>query len=391
MSKSVKKKRVRRASLKRQRWPVVLIIDDEEADARAAKDKLGTQAESICRTPNEVTLADLNRADLVLVDFRLSHWPERDNQTTPSFMPQDGIALVATLRSNLKLSAARTPKAFALISGRLADLSGELSAVHREHAIARMLDLDWVFTKGISAGDFGKEVKSLALAVAELPHPWPAFEKSRETLRSLLELGKKSRWYIRATEDLEKGNPPQDVLAQTTHGMAVVRWLLHDVLPFPCFLIDERYLAARLRVTPKSLRQVLSDPRSKRLRSAFKEFEYTGILSTFSGSRWWRAGVEHWLWGKTKGQTFDGDALKRVGQELSSRLVPLRQLNPVVTLDDNYRPTDVLIDLKRAVQISPDNWPTSADPAWVSLDKARNDPGIAARVIARDRAKLGPV
>jgi|ERR1039458_465427 hypothetical protein len=389
MSRAVKKKRVSRSARKKSLWPVVLIIDDEEESASAAKDKLEKQAESICRLPSDVTSADLNRADLVLVDYKLDHWPERDEQKTPSLMPQDGNALVATLRSNLKYSSTRTPKAFALHSGQLSDLSGELSAVHREHAIARMQDLDWVFTKGISAGDFGKEVRSLAFAVAALPRPWPTVEKSRETLRSLLKLEKKSRWYIRATEDLEKGNPPQDVLAQTSHGMAVVRWLLHDVLPFPCFLIDERYLAARLHVTPKSLRLALSDPKSRRLRAALKEFAYTGILSSFSGSRWWRAGIEHWLWGKTNGQTFDSDALKSVVRQLSRRLVSLRQLNPVVTLDDQYRPTDVLIDLKKAVQISPDNWPTSADPAWVSLEKAKKDPSVAARVTAQDRVKIG--
>jgi hypothetical protein len=70
---------------------VVLIIDDE--DGQATKRFLGNSIKSIVRHPNEVAPADLKRAKLVLVDFKLDNWPERDRQETPSLKPKDGIAL----------------------------------------------------------------------------------------------------------------------------------------------------------------------------------------------------------------------------------------------------------------------------------------------------------
>jgi hypothetical protein len=78
---------------------------------------------SIVRHPNDVTPGDLKQAKLILVDYKLDHWPERDNQHTPSLKPLDGIALIAVLRSNLA-SLKAAPTAFALNSGMLEELSG---------------------------------------------------------------------------------------------------------------------------------------------------------------------------------------------------------------------------------------------------------------------------
>lgn len=367
--------------------PAVLIIDDEEEQAAAAKLKLSGSASATCRLPSDVTTSDLNRANLVLVDFRLRVWPERDKLGTPSLMPRDGVALSATLKSNLR-AAARTPTSFALHSGQLDDLSNGLSAARREHAIAKMLDLDWVFAKGQDPEHFALQVRSLAEAVSALPHPWPEAQNSRRALMKLLGIDRTLEWFGRAVDEVEKANPPQDVLARTTKGMAFVRWLLHDVLPFPGFLQEERYVAARMHVTVGSLRDALQMSGRSNLRSFLAESEYAGILNGFLGRRWWRAGLEHSLWRGTMGRPFERPALQALAQRLSKHLVSVDVAGPVVELDEQFRPTDTLIDPREAVQISPDDWPLSADPAWVRLEDAQKSPALAARVVAQDREKL---
>jgi hypothetical protein len=380
--------------MKKSRWspgkrklPTVLIVDDVEEEAASAKLSLAGIVNAIDRVPNSVSLRDLGKASLVLVDFRLKEWPQRERQSTPSLKPKDGIALVATLRSNLDSDPKRSPTAFALRSGRLSELTGTFSPERREHAIARMIDMDWVFSKTQDPDDFAREVLSLAGAVSRLPHPWPPIIKSRETLIRLLGLRKSFGWFNRAFGEVDKSNPPQDSSAQNTKGMAVIRWLLHDVLPFPNFLLDERYLAARFHVTPKSMRQALSAKRST-VRRTLSEFEYRGLLHDFSGRRWWRAGIESWIWQQTAGRPFDKTALKAIAQKLSPKLNNIPFLNPVVVLDDQFLPTDDLLDLSSVVQISPDDWPNTADPAWASVDSVKNSPLIAARVTLQDRQKL---
>src|SRR4051812_27896161 len=120
----------------RKQLPVVLIIDDIEDEAAAAKLALQGSVRAVTFRPEDVTSKALSSAKLVLVDLKLDHWRGRDEQTTPSLKPQDGIALAAILRSNLPSPTTKTPTAFALRSGKLGDISGSLAHEGREHIIA---------------------------------------------------------------------------------------------------------------------------------------------------------------------------------------------------------------------------------------------------------------
>jgi hypothetical protein len=55
------------------------------------------------------------------------------------------------------------------------------------------------------------------------------------------------------------------------------------------------------------------------------EFEYRGLLHDFSGRRWWRAGIESWIWQQTAGRPFDKAALKVIAQKLSPKLNSVTQ------------------------------------------------------------------
>lgn len=370
----------------KRRRAVVLLIDDDPAHLVAYGNDLAERATVIRRGPNEVTTSDLRKAQVVLIDYVLDDWPERDALKTVSLKPTNGVALAAVLRSNSQ-STRRGLRAFAIHSGKLHELGGGLPAPSREHAIARMLNLEWVFPKGAPAGgpSMPEQAAGLAHAVADLPSRWPEDpKKASELVIKLLALPGKAGWSDRARSDVESCRPPAHSWATATNGLVVLRWLLHNILPYPCFLCDDRYLAARLRVSPQSLRQAISHDR--KASRALAPARYRGALSEFLGSRWWRVGVEQSLWTWTGGDSFDSTKLKlAVTKHVSADLEHLDVLQPVVCVDSSFRPTDDLIDLAGAVEVRSDDWPVYADQAWVRRSTATDDPDLMAFVVRRDR------
>jgi hypothetical protein len=162
----------------------------------------------------------------------------------------------------------------------------------------------------------------------------------------------------------------------------------HAILPFPTFLLNERYLAARLRIEPNVFSKILKGKNAKKIRRALSAFEYRGILCGFSGTRWWRAGIEHWIWDATKGKAFDRDAIEKLVHSKVSRKVEFTTIPyPVVSLDAQLRPSDRLISLGEAVEVKPDGWPSFADGAWIPANSA-NDPAFVAFVPQSEKNKL---
>jgi len=208
-------------------------------------------------------------------------------------------------------------------------------------------------------------------------------------LCKLLAIPPRAAWHYRALDDVDRSYPPHDILVETSQGIALLRWLLHSVLPFPTFLLDYRYLAARLSIEPSSLRRILFSKQGAQVRKVLHRYEYSGLLASFSGPRWWRAGIEHWIWNETKGDPFSKPALQTLARAKMARALKPSQIEkPVISLDDQFRPTDDLIELSSAVQIGPDGWPPFADAAWVSLDAAKSNSTLAALVTPPDRARL---
>ncbi len=355
----------------------VLIVDD--SDSQATKRRLDKVVQSIVLHPNDVTPDDLKRAKLVLVDYVLDKWPERNAQNTPSLKPMNGVALIAVLKSNIhSLNAA--PTAFALNSGELSLLSGGGKTEGREHAIAKSVDLEWVFAKTGDAKDFATSVKSLAEAVDKLPplSKWPSSVAVKNKITSLLAIPANSRWRLTALESIDQALPPHEISIRNSAGVALLRWLLHAVLPYPTFLLDERYLALRLTVEPSSFSKALRSDQGSRIVKALSGFGYRGVLADFNGRRWWRAGLEQWLWESTKGRSFDRNALQQLVKSKLSGEVKFTELpSPVVSLDDSLRPSDILIDVSTAVVIRPDGWPTFADAAWISTDSMTDKSFVA--------------
>jgi hypothetical protein len=375
--------------MSKQKVPTILVIDDRD-DLKAFKTSLEIRglAKARIRHPQEVELDDLIRADLVLVDYELTEWPQRDELSALALKPSDGLALIGVLQRHIYEKAGRSPTAFAIYTGKYGNLAAPLPPEYREHILAHINNVEWVFQKGKRDGS--DQIAELASAVQALPQLWPTQEgRQMKCLAMLLSIPfKKDGFQERLLEDVATCLPPIHELSQWSHGHAVLRWLLHRILPYPCFLWDAFHLAARFRIDHQELSKALST--GKPLRKKLRACEYRGILSNFLGPRWWRASVEQFLWEETKGNSSDVAAVvarirKHARAKLSSS-VPADY--PLVCLDKNYRPLGEFYSIKESVRIHPDDWPAYAEQAWTTIALAKNEPKLRALVIQEDREKL---
>jgi hypothetical protein len=338
--------------------------------------------------PNEIAESHLRDVSVILVDLRLDYWPERDEAKSIAMQPKDGLAVSRVLRSFAANASLNAPKAYAILSANLDDLPAGSPVRGREHIIARSIDLDWVFSKAGPKGSDGllNQVTILAEAVSSFPMEWPeSVDASAALILELLGLKRMPPWHHRALEDLEACRPPLHDWANATNGMSVMRWLLHRVLPYPTMLLDSTYLAARLRVTPRSLRDALNDDAVAKV---LGRVEYKGILRNFDGARWWRAGIESLLWKWTAGNPFEPTKLADALRENLPAELSHVEFQPVVILDDSFRPMDGLRSIEDAVEIQPDDWPAFADPAWIAREDAQSNPELVPFVLAKDRDSL---
>jgi len=91
------------------RKPNILFVDDvpEEIAGVARACELGANVRT--SHPQEVSEAFLIDADLVLVDFKLEQWVERDDLPYVSMKPIDGLALSSVLRSQANSQKNNSP------------------------------------------------------------------------------------------------------------------------------------------------------------------------------------------------------------------------------------------------------------------------------------------
>jgi len=370
--------------------PRVLIVDDHPDDVRS----LAISLEGVDVTflhPNDVMEDDLADSEVVLIDYLLDEWPERENTSQISFRPLDGLALAGVLKANAYHQKDSSPTAFAIYSAHLKDLTGGLPPEYREHVIARAINLEWAFGKFRAPGapSLETQLSSLAHAVRSLPETWPRAdpESTQQQFSNLLGLNSDWLWYSDAVEDVDKCNPPIRDLFFKADGMVLVRWLLHRILPYPCFLLDVNHLASRLRVTVDSLQHALNH--QTELHARVDAFRYAGILSDFAGDRWWRSGGEAFLWELTDGNPFDLDHLRSSLDKLvQDELVFLQFAQPVVCHEENLRALPELYDIEQSVRIQLDDWPVFADKAWAPIQLAQQNPELGSLVVPEDRSLL---
>lgn len=369
--------------------PHVLIVDDRD-DQTSFKAELETKglASATVRHPQECEKDDLVQAQLVLVDYQIDHWQERDSLDALALKPSDGLALAAILRRAAHDSEKASPTAFAIHTGQIEKLAWPLPAEHREHALARINNLEWVFKKAQlgEPDNRAMQVGEIASAVLKLPKLWVSSSSvdHLDILAELLDLKTDEKGRDQLLTDVEGCLPPVHELSKWSHGLAVLRWLLHRILPYPCFLWDSFQLAARLRFDHADLVAALTS--GEPLQKAVADCEYTGILCRFAGTRWWRTRVELFLWELTEGRSGDVDIVVEAICKLAGQPIKLSQPSdhPVVCLNSNYQPLEHFASLDEAVRIRPDDWPPYADPAWATIEMVTSEPKMRALVLREE-------
>ncbi len=373
--------------------PKILLIDDDADESLLLPLESAKRATVRTLHPNEVEPSDLREADLVLVDYGLDRWPERDNLPQLCLRPVDGLALSALLRRHARRYDEASPTAFAIYTGQIETIASPLPPENRLHALAALTNLEWVFSKG-TPGDTQTldQIAVLAESVTRLPPRWANGDAPGATaldeLCGLLAVAGTEELSARLRQEVEDALPPIHELSQWSHGLAVLRWLLQRVFPYPCFLWPISSLAARLRIEWPAIADALRD--GMPLRRALIGTEYAGILRGFSGLRWWRASVELWLWDNLAGQASNDDAVYdfvcRTVEVTLPRSSPNRR--PLVCLNRDFEPSPQFSSIDDAVRIRPDGWPSYAEQAWVTLQSAIAEPQLGAIVMQEDRERI---
>lgn len=368
--------------------PTILFVDDviEEIDAIARLCE--SKATVLIRSFDDVDAIDLDAADLILVDFNLKDWANREHVTQLTLKPGDGLAVAETLRSYYRTKRSGKPVAIAVLSGDLASLTTPLPPMSREHMVANLAKIEWAFQKASPIEQTARQLVSLADGVLRLPATWPhdsAVQKDA-TLHQLLCLPGVS-WTSAAITDVARCHPPVQELSTWSHGLAFLRWMLQRIFPYPTFLIDSAQVAIRLGIEPDSFREGLE--RNPAFAEWIAPAIFIGLLSDFRDKRFWRAGVDSLIWELTQNDPFDRDILQTALLDKLPDARLIKTTNPVATVDKNYEFVAVA-DASACVRLRPDDWPTFADSAWALKAIVRENEALqVALEDESDREELG--
>ena len=367
--------------------PSILVIDDESDNLGSQIDLgLADRATASAIHPRDVEMSDLKNADLVLVDYRLDSWPERDAQSV-SLNPATGMALAVVLREQVDRSQEGKLTAFALHTGRLGEIQGRFSSATAQHVLARLNNLEWVFSKSESRRY--EQMVLLADAIRQLPSQWPGDSYgSTSVVRQLLAMEENDEPFERCWRDVLDCRVPVHELTAGGHGILFIRWLLHQVLPYPSFLWAEHWVAARLRISVDALREVLAG--NSDLVKDLESMRYSGILAGFLRDRWWRGALEDYVWELAGRHRAEEQRLREALTERAGTDLDPIDANPaVVCVDKGLQPTGQFLSPMTAVTLRPDHWPPFADSAWMDVETVRDDPDLLSMVDPLDRHRVG--
>lgn len=370
--------------------PFLLVVDDKADDVRSGLvHRLADQATVTVLHPSDVELEDLAKTDLVLMDYKLDQWPERDKQSAVSFDIRSGLALATVLREVADNATPDRLTAVALHTAHLSDASGRIRPPHSTHVVARLNNLEWVFEKQKKKTDPDPypQVVELAKAVQRLRGDWPAEAFASEAhARTLLDLRDEVAWFDRSWREVLECQPPIHELAGTEHGILFLRWFLHQVLPYPCFLWDGHRVATRLRMRVEDFEQIVAS--NGDFAQDLRRRRYTGLLDGFLGNRWWRTAIEDYAWELGRGTSGNPDLFgDRLRERAGVDLELIEISDPVVCLDRDFKPVEVASP-QDAVRLRPDYWPSFADAAWMKIDAVVDDPSLQAMVEPVDQYRL---
>jgi hypothetical protein len=352
----------------------VLIVDDEPTSAAALASalELDHQLAALVVQPDEISLENLRDATVVVIDYILKgEWEQEHGVYELARQPRDGLALAAVLRSIVdpRLGTEFPLKAYVLHSAMLERLSNSLETLERRpHVLARLNGLDWVFSKkSETPQERAAGIASLARAIHSIRDALGALESHERLARlwDLLKIGEPGAdWKEVSKILLQDANPPiHDYLAGTS-GLALLRWMLHRLLPHSSFLMPAVALAARLRVSNLWLRSQLE--MKGQLNASLTPVTYQGILSDFDGPHFWSPGIEFVLREHGVTDAFDQTQLRRALWSMSGVEPEMLSVqHPTAYLTRYLLYAEELVDIDECISVQPDDWPPFADVPYM--------------------------
>ncbi len=355
--------------------PHILIVDDDPDRARKSigLEFVADDANVVVRHPQEISSGDLASCTVIAVDHYLEDWPERDLQG-PAMNPRNGFAVAAVLRSQLPVD--QPGPAIAILTAELSTLAGTLPLKAAEHLLAWQHDIEWVFPKSSAVP---LRLIAMSRAVQKLRDVWSSSLELEDLASGWLDL-KDVDWRGVALDHVLQTRPPIHAVSAQTAGASILGWFLHRVLPYPTFLTNIFWTATRLGVAPSWLEAELQTDSG--LSTRLSGCQYSGAFSEFSAPHWWRAGLANMIAQLSDGQPFDRTAL-HTGVRRVTSVEPdfLTEEHPVLAVDPATMEPTRIVEVDRAIRISPDGWPLYADDAWASVADALDNPDIAEIVL----------
>src|SRR5262249_27180871 len=137
------------------------------------------------------------------------------------------------------------PTGYALITGQGQGF-GPLPSERRPHVISRLSNVEWFFEKRAPQERTASQIVDLSRAIRSLPPNVKQDLNDVAALVRFLGVDDNDSLLDRYCDAVMRCRPPLHHLSERSHGLVIIRWLLHRILPHTCFLFDVAHLAARL-------------------------------------------------------------------------------------------------------------------------------------------------
>jgi hypothetical protein len=323
-----------------------------------------------------------------------------------SFTASDGASLVGHFRSWARKHKQMLPplvlvtnydEAFARevpSIGPALPING--SFVGREHRLAPRLDVEWLLYKP-SETTPGR-IFDLAHAYRDAIAATGTDGLSLAEIMRFLACPSTTAWSDSVLGALRSARPPvsEETLATQIEeslprestvpsGAALlIRWLLHEVLPFPGLFLSDLYAAWTLGVTPKSFAALATKEPATDWTRELQRARYNGPLVAFSTRRWWTPGLNELSWRIRRAADETGNlqsALDQLAGEGQLHPSPIR--DAVVVWNDDLIEEDVT-PIDEAVQVHLPGWPAEAFEPWMKRTEVAKDEVMASFVDAAD-------
>lgn len=332
-------------------------------------------------------------ADLILLDHNL-HLPQQ-----LSLSALDGASFVGHLRSYARAQDVSLPPLVIYTSeeeafkdevpavGPAVPLVG--SFVGRQARIAPTLDVEWLVAKD---GDAGAQ---LALSLAEDSAALRVISgdgrMSLSETASFLKVPTDPAWCEIAHGSIARWRPPVSEPGASGPGprgvSATLRWLLHQVLPFPGLLLSSEYASWSLGIELEDFIQAAHGGRGQ-LSEMLDAALYKGPGALLYDLRWWAAGIDFIGW-QLRELACTKPSLQLALDEMANP--GLRLLGPperIVTVNSDLENAEIA-PFEEAIEIHPPGWPPEALQLWMRRNEAAQD-AVAKSMIDPSELSLLP-